>query len=272
MAIDEERYRQYRKEMQSLQGDLSFAEYQRTARAKLLDLFAKGELDPENTPRLRRIVRSIFGDEVARFTDDIVEKYDQTLDVVNELYDDLGVDVERDWQRIRAVEEATRQELGKYETSTVRSINQAVRAATTQSEGVDGLKKRLDGVGGRAAFYADTIAKTQVKTVSRAAKAEKSRIADVRLLQYVGIIRDTTRPFCRAMLDVTLNLDTIRKLRNGNREPVLLNCGGWNCIHDWEPDPFASEPDSTDLFELRQGVRLAGGPQVKQTYQTALAA
>jgi hypothetical protein len=53
----------------------------------------------------------------------------------------------------------------------------------------------------------------------------------------VGLRRDSIRPFCSEHLNQTYHIDEINEMNNGNRNPVLENCGGWNCIHEWEPVP-----------------------------------
>ena len=53
------------------------------------------------------------------------------------------------------------------------------------------------------------------------------------------------------MVGTTHHIDQIQKMRNGNRKPVETYCGGWNCLHDWGPDPFADEADPGS-FQTRQ--------------------
>ncbi len=253
MSIDRQRYNEFRDDLQALFDELTVEERLRTFEAKLLDYLSRRDVDPTGALRLRRVVRDLLGDELAKLYPEVVRAYSDTLEIVNLHYSDLGVDITRDWQTIRAIEQATAQELGRYQESTVRDIDQAVRQGIINEDGVRELAERIRPASRKAAFYAETIAKTQIKTVGRAAKAEKARLASVQMFEYVGIIRSTTRPFCRRMVGTTLNLNEIHQLRNGNKEPVLLHCGGWNCIHDWEPDPFAEARQEASFEEEGQG-------------------
>jgi len=251
MAIDEERYEEYRQALNDQLSGLSSTQRMRALQSRLLDHLAKNEIPPGEADRVRPLVRRLFDEEMAGHVDDIVQRYEQTREVVNTLYDDIGTDLRRDMPRVQAIEQAGRGDFGNYKESTITEITNRTSRGLLQGEGVDELRSRIAPVSQKAARYADTIAKTQVKAYGRAAKQEKARIGGVEHLEYVGLIRSTTRPFCRAMVGTTHHIDQIQKMRNGNREPVETYCGGWNCIHDWEPDPFAdSSTDAT--FQTRQ--------------------
>ncbi len=77
-----------------------------------------------------------------------------------------------------------------------------------------------------------------MKAVSRSALIEKAKRAGVEWYKYSGIKRDSIRDFCDEHLNKHYTLKQIQAMRNGNREPVELYAGGWNCIHDWLPDPL----------------------------------
>lgn len=61
----------------------------------------------------------------------------------------------------------------------------------------------------------------------------------------------------------------IFRLKNGNLEPVIENCGGWNCIHEWEPDPTATIADTVKgkTITLRSGVTLIDSDSIKKTFK-----
>lgn len=58
-------------------------------------------------------------------------------------------------------------------------------------------------------------------------------------------------------------------MRNGNLEPVIENCGGWNCIREWEPDPTASEADTVKdkAISLKRGVKLFGDDSISKIFR-----
>jgi len=248
---NERRYKQFRDELAALVREVSPVEQIRMFEARVLNLLARADLRPSELSRLKRQVEDLFGDTIAPWKDRLFEKYSEILDVVNTLYDDLPVDVTRDMARIRTIEMANAAELGDYDEAVARAVQRAVREGITEGDRVRELERRIAEVGGKAEVYARTLAQTQIKTVARGAKAEKARVAGVQYYEYVGIERDTTRAFCRHLIGETLHVDTIHQLRNGNREPVLLYCGGWNCIHDWEPDPFATAPTLDDIAQAQ---------------------
>lgn len=274
MPADRDRYEKYRSEIKDLAEGLSFTEYHRVVEARLLDVFGKRRLDPDATFDIRALVARVFDDPVAGFAEQILQRHRDTLDLVNDLYADLAVDIPRDLPLIRAIETATSQEIGTYKDSIVREISKTVRQGIIEQDSARDLTRRLlrKDISTKANFYAETIAQTQIKTVGRAAKSEKARIAGVVAYEYVGIIRATTRPFCRAHVGTTHHVDTINRMRNGNYEPVLLHCGGWNCIHDWEPDPFAKDVKPNGVNVIKEGrgrAAIAAGEPARRKYRQA---
>lgn len=253
MAINEDRYERFALDVQHLSRSLNPAETYARARAKLLDLFARSGLDAAEAIRIRPLINATLSEDLNPLVERIIQSYRDTLDIVNIHYNDLGVDLTRDFDLIRAIEETNIAELGTYKQRTIDDIERAFREVATDTGRVRDLEEKLKGVGGKAATFARVIANTQIKTVARVAKAEKARIAEVHFYQYVGIIRETTRPFCEALVGHSFDINTIRAMDNGNRNPVLYYCGGWNCIHDWEPDPFATSGDDARLTVDPQG-------------------
>ena len=100
--------------------------------------------------------------------------------------------------------------------------------------------KQVDDV---VAGYSETIAKTQMKGYGRALKYEKANIGEVFYYEYVNPLHDNSRQFCIDHVGNTYHIDVINKMQNGAKQlkPVIDYCGGWNCNHDWEPDPFYTE-------------------------------
>lgn len=255
MAIDRKRLTEFRKRLDELFASVSFEERWRAVAAKILDMLSRDAFRKLTTIEQRQAIQRLFRPENARFVDAVFQAFENVLQAVNDLYSDLGVDINRDFAKIRAIERIALTNLGEYEDGMVKDILRELREAIIRNENVKQVKRRIGRLGGRASFYAETLARTQIKGYGRTAKAEKARIGEVFFYQYVGIIQPTTRPFCESLINTTHHIDQINEMKNGNLDPVLLYCGGWNCHHDWEPDPFATQSTLARLQEIGEGRR-----------------
>lgn len=272
MPVDTKRYDVFAEEMAALMRGLSAHEQLAIVQAKMIDYLSKRNLGLGDLAEVRQLSETLLGEELTPFIDRVFRRYAGVLEVVNELYSDLGVEISRDVPRIYAIERANARELGDYEDAMAREITRNVRESMIAKESATELEERIRRIGDKAEVYAQAIAQTQLKVVGRVAKGEKARIAEVVFFEYVGTLRDSTRPFCRALLGSTHHIDTIRQMHNGNKNPVFENCGGWRCIHDWEPDPFATEASAGDIVQIEEGsqtVALAGGAEAAQEYEKA---
>lgn len=256
MSIDRNRYRAFIDDLDRLSRTLSAEQIRHTIEARLVDWLARQDLDALNLSAIEQAVRDLFTPEARAYIENAFEAYRATLRLVNQHYDDLPAEITRDLQRIRAIEQIAAQEWGNYSTDTIRSLADALRESVTRRERVQEFADRIQPISARVERYAVAIAQTQLKTVARAAKNEKARIGGVEFFEYVGLRRDSNRMFCHLMIGQTVHLSTIAQLRNGNREPVHDNCGGWRCIHDLEPDPFADSESEGTLYTVEEGTRL----------------
>ena len=252
MAINKKRLQEFRREISGLQSQLSFEEFYRVIRAKILDSLSRDDarsFKDLTAAQQRQFIERLFRPGHEDYTKKIFRTFGDTLDVVNELYKDLGVDINRDFSKIRAIEKVNLANLGDYKDSTVKDIQTVIRKGLIEGENFKEITRRLQTLDEKVVGYAETIAKTQVKGYARIAKSEKARIAEVFLYEYTGIVRAVTRPFCNALIGTTHHIDRIHKMRNGNKEPVITYCGGWRCVHDWEPDPFAKKESDGEWQE-----------------------
>ena len=215
MAINRSRYDAFREDLAALVERLPADELARTIRAKLIDYIRRQEPTAADLVRLEEIFDELLGEDFSG---------------------DVG-----------AVEAANAFDLGKYRQATVASIADKVRRSIILQEDVEELIERIRPINQKTEFYARAIGQTIIKRYGRALKNEKARLAEVERFQYVGAIRRTSREFCRTHAGKTYALTTILQLKNRNLEPVIENCGGWNCVHDWEPDPFATAEDEDDV-------------------------
>ena len=244
MGIDTKRMKLFQADIEALQNELSFDEYNRLVQAKIIDYVGRNaDYKQLDQGEWMKLLRPFYHEEYIKYVYETMQKYDQALEAVNHYYDDLGPELQRDWEKITATEEALLARYGKYEKSAIkfyaRTMRQAVMNGLDHKEIAVILKSR----GGKIETYADTLARTGVKGVSRTAKVEKARLGEVFYQQYVGIIRSNTRPFCEAMKGQTRHINIIRQMRNGQIEPVSNFCGGFRCHHDWEPDPGYKPPE-----------------------------
>lgn len=270
MPADLNRYSEFTSELEELQKGLSSASYLRSIRAKVMDFLSRTDITRETSQDVRVMVRDLFDDFMTPWVNKFFDRYQDVLGAVNKHYADLGDDISRDFARIYATERAAAQQLGDYEDSVSRDMATAVRKAYEEKWSIEQLSQRIGALSEKAAFNADTIANTQLKYVSRVAKNEKAAIAEVFFFEYVGGVRGVTRAFCRVLHGTTHHLDTIVQLKNGNKEPVIDNCGGWNCIHDFEPDPFAEKADNDELVTITEGIRtivIPGGSAAEEAYR-----
>lgn len=197
--------------------------------------------------KIKSDVQKIFSPEFAEFTDKIFTKYDNIIEKVNELYKNLSEDINRDTEKILAIEEIIKTNIGKYETNEIERISYFTRKAILDDLSSNELKLKLERIGGRVANYSNTIARSQIAGYGRESKNTKAEIGGVLYAEYVGNITENTRTFCIERLSGTsprgdnhYHINEINELNNGPRQlkPVITYCGGWNCNHDWEWDPF----------------------------------
>lgn len=268
MAIDKKRLREYLKEMKALEGRVTENNFIRRFEEKLLDLLSRNQIDTDDLTFIRNEVEKLFKSDFSGFDTKIKQTYNDIIELINELYDDIGTDVTRKFQRIKAVEQANQLQLQGYEEKTIESIARTVRQGIVEDVDFKELTRRIKKIGGTAGYYAETLAGTQLKRFARISKYNKSLIANVEYFTYAGVLRETTRSFCRACLLKTFHINNILKMRNGNLEPVIINCGGWNCIHDWEPDPFGSRKAVTNgkWYNLEGGARIYGDQKMMNVF------
>jgi hypothetical protein len=238
----------FQKAMAAIQKQLDFQSNYRVFLDKLLSAYSR---DPEIFEQsYRALIPKLFRPEWANFDTDFKNEYNNVVDVVNDLYKDLGADVNRDFMTIKNIERVNATRMGNFEQRAIELIQRKVRDGLFQNYSVEELERSLIGSGVEP--YANTIARTQIKGYGRESKYTKANIGQVFYYEYVGQLRITTRPFCRDMLGKTLHIDEINELDNSfvsktgkvyqQLQPVITYGGGWNCIHDWEPDPFYKPP------------------------------
>lgn len=257
--------REFQAHIRRIQKDLSLDSFLDTLISKTVDDFASPENRSRNIIEYRRYLEPLFGDELAKITDQLIKRYDEVAQAVNMHYRDLGDDVQRDLQQVRAIERQNIREWGQYETAEIDRIAKEIRAATVNNETKEQLYSRLKSVGGKTANYAKVIAYTQVKSHSRVMLTEKANVAGVYYYTYMGPPVWTGGPRLSHRLCIELmryknrvfHIDDIRKMRNSERDPVLHHCGGYMCRHQWQP-AVTYNPDeySVHFVSIMHGKRI----------------
>lgn len=241
MAIDRKILNEFREQMRNILNQVDFSIFRQVYEDRLLDIIQK---HPSiNARDLLQYVDELMPPEFAKFNIDVFGKYNYVLDTVNELYQGMGVDVQRDFSMVKKIEQINQLRLGKYEEKAIEEVKRELRRGIKEKLSVRELSDRLKTVDDKVQFYSDTIAQTQLSGYARLAKNEKANLGGVFYYQYVGVLREKSRDFCIIMLNKTMHIKDINKLDAGTVGPAFISpcivyCGGWNCTHDWEPDPF----------------------------------
>ena len=234
---------EYQRQMRELLNKVDAKEYFAIIEAKVLDYFTKNP--KADLTEIKKFVQWITPPEFSKYSSSIFKNYNDILDLVNNLYADLGVDIQRDFSKIKAVETATQGYLGAFEPAVEKKLVKTIREGLVDNLSRKDFASKISTAGDAVSSYADTIATTKIKQYGRVAKIEKARIAEVLYFDYVGFVRKNTRDFCLNMLELAKGgkrwtIGELDALDNGPKQlkPVSQYCGGWNCHHDAEPDPF----------------------------------
>ena len=253
MPFSPKRFEDYMADMQAIQEDVSDPVFLDMVREEVFDLLASGAVDPSQIDELLDDFSIVFDREFTIFEDGIRDGYNRVLSLVNQRYSDLGEDMSTEMRLMRDVEKTNTLQLGEYKQETIDAIKEKIREGLLSDTPRSEIEDAIAAIDSRAAHYAKTLAGTHLMRYGNISRYGKAIQAGVTVFVYLGVLRDTTRNFCRAALGNRYHIDDILKFRNGNLEPVIENSGGWNCIHGWEPDPFALEEEVTrgEMIEVQ---------------------
>jgi hypothetical protein len=80
---------------------------------------------------------------------------------------------------------------------------------------------------------------TMFSSFSRTVIAKKAKDVGLTSFEYIGPDDDLTRPFCRRTLEdrspPVYTVDEINAMRPEPLGDAMVNCGGYNCRHQWRP-------------------------------------
>jgi len=236
-------WQEYQSQLNALLREVDSKETIRILESKLFNYFSKHKYSSPQT--IKDYIELITPPEMAVVADQIYNNYNNIVNIVNDLYSDIGKNVTRDFSKIRNIEEVTKGYLGKFEAATEKKLITTIRKGLADELSAKEFSKEIAKTGDAVSAYADTIAITKLKDYGSLAKIEKARIAEVLYFDYVGFIRKNTRDFCLKMLAQAKagkrwTVKELDALDNGPKQPKPVSqCrGGWRCHHDTEPDPF----------------------------------
>lgn len=101
----------------------------------------------------------------------------------------------------------------------------------------------LDRVGGKIASQMKAEINTAMASFNRAVTVKKAVdiYGEDPLFEYVGVLDDVTRDFCKGLVGKTFRLSEIKQMDNGQGLDVLSSGGGFNCRHDWRAVPRSKQ-------------------------------
>jgi len=234
-----ENLKKFKKDLSAIQKAISskaYLEFVVTKLSKVLE--EKPKLDKDE---FKFALEKIFPEQYKKFYNETLKRYDDILEIVNKYYKDLGDEITRDHSKIKSLELIHSTNLGQFEEQAKKKIIKKVNEAIDEKAAYDELVDKLRTVSTGVSYYSNTLAHTQLRAYGRNCKSEKALLAEVFYFEYVGRIREYTYSHCRKWLaQGHFHIDEIAKLDNGAKQPkpVMVYCGGWNCHHDFEPDPF----------------------------------
>lgn len=241
--MDYKRAEEFAKHIEEIQRQIGFGRYLEVIQDKIIDYAAKNP--GADLEEIRNELLKVFPPEYKKYIDEVFVKYNSVLETANELYDDMGPALTRQVTELRAMERVDRFRYGQYEDRTIKRITKVVHEVLLDEPDRRTLERKLitEIKSERVTQYADTIAWTQVKAYGRAIKNIKANIAEIFFYDYYGPLRETTRKKCLwALAKKTFSVEEIAEQDNdkwnGQIKPFMIYCGGWNCAHDLEPNPF----------------------------------
>lgn len=102
--------------------------------------------------------------------------------------------------------------------------------------------------------HARTNARMVVSAYNRIGRDEVRQAADLQHGYYYGNVRTSSRAFCRACIGRVFSMEQIDRMSNGQGLPVVIYCGGWNCIHSWLWMEPAWDPELQKRFKAERSV------------------
>ncbi|HAT75570.1 MAG TPA: hypothetical protein DCS19_01710 [Flavobacterium sp.] len=113
----------------------------------------------------------------------------------------------------------------------IKTVEEGLKDGKSASELSKSLSKKFN----LGEFRANTIVRTAKKGFNRLNTIQQALSAGVENFKYAGPTSGTEHDLCKRNVGKVFSISEIRKMRNGQREPVEAYMGGYNCRHHWEP-------------------------------------
>lgn len=136
------------------------------------------------------------------------------------------------------LDELFKVDFGDYTIEEISSVKRIIWNGLQNNNSHVEIANQLKSINGNVADNATSLSKTLVKAYGRIRTLQKALIAEIYWFEYVGILYEHTCSFCKSRLTHHFHIDEILAMKNGNLEPAIFFGGGFECTHDWEPDPF----------------------------------
>lgn len=122
---------------------------------------------------------------------------------------------------------------GNVASQLRKAMTQVITRGGSYRDVVVHLRRETDIV----AYQARTLANTAVAGFDNAYQFEIAGRTGIETFRYAGMAAQ--RPFCQERLGGNYTRSEINRMDNGQGLPVFAYCGGYNCVHQWVPNPFA---------------------------------
>ena len=244
----------------------------------VLRLLDDQDLSTLSTARLDTVIQEALQDatrQLGRQTRSVVE--DRVKDLVSattDFYDSVGVDIPasvttavRRRQASQRVTDALRNGLSIASEDLKKATIDAVEAelASSGSPSRQAIQEAIEEAAEASTHVAQTQARTSINAYNQTYKDELANQTGLDRFLYAGNLQSNSRRFCIAHVDGVYTRDQIRQMKNGQIEPVITFCGGYNCRHSWVPvDPSWDDelkkrevPESRDPLSYGDGDRTA---------------
>ncbi len=190
--------------------------------------------------KLDKFIRDNADNVAAEMIKEVVREFDQVAQVEDDFFRALPVDHEASAvssQEKAAVFRGFMQgmqssflEISYAQRDIIRrAIRKQISAGLDQQE----LQRSFVDAGSKLQQYSYTLAHTTLSGVSQNYSNLSADKAGLDYAWYCGTLTPSTRPFCKERLDKVYRLDDIDAMSNGQIEPVITYCGGYNCRHRW---------------------------------------
>lgn len=200
-------------------------------------LIQEGALNTDDMARIDRVLRRTSDATAQSLTESLGQRYPAITEIEKSFFAEISLSTSVTAEEYEAVFSSFVQNMETSFLELTHSNRDTLRRMIRESVGGDmsseNLIARLAGENDKLATYAETIGNTSMNAVSQDYNTISARSAGLKHALYAGNILPATRDFCRELVGKVLTIEAIRKLQNGQIEPVLTYCGGYNCRHRW---------------------------------------